>query len=149
MATVGRNEPCPCGSGKRYKDCHGALRDPDGMPASRMPPGSADHQQRMFAALDAQKAARLTEAATLYQSVLDGEPDNFDAMHMLGVIKFELGELQQAESLLLRAIAVNPGVAAAYTNLRLIRHDASPRSCAPVAVAASGCGRPIATSMCP
>ena len=23
-ATVGRNEPCPCGSGKKYKNCHGA-----------------------------------------------------------------------------------------------------------------------------
>ncbi|MCF0253048.1 MAG: SEC-C domain-containing protein, partial [Duodenibacillus sp.] len=23
---VGRNDPCPCGSGKRYKDCHGKLR---------------------------------------------------------------------------------------------------------------------------
>ena len=23
---VRRNDPCPCGSGKRYKDCHGALR---------------------------------------------------------------------------------------------------------------------------
>jgi len=22
---VGRNEPCPCGSGKKYKQCHGAL----------------------------------------------------------------------------------------------------------------------------
>jgi preprotein translocase subunit SecA len=22
---VGRNDPCPCGSGKRYKNCHGAL----------------------------------------------------------------------------------------------------------------------------
>jgi preprotein translocase subunit SecA len=21
---VGRNEPCPCGSGKKYKTCHGA-----------------------------------------------------------------------------------------------------------------------------
>ena len=20
---VGRNEPCPCGSGKKYKNCHG------------------------------------------------------------------------------------------------------------------------------
>jgi preprotein translocase subunit SecA len=24
MAKVGRNEPCPCGSGKKYKHCHGA-----------------------------------------------------------------------------------------------------------------------------
>ena len=26
IAPVGRNEPCPCGSGKKYKHCHGALR---------------------------------------------------------------------------------------------------------------------------
>ncbi|MFH6951619.1 SEC-C metal-binding domain-containing protein, partial [Pseudoalteromonas sp. XMcav1-K] len=24
-AKVGRNEPCPCGSGKKYKQCHGKL----------------------------------------------------------------------------------------------------------------------------
>jgi preprotein translocase subunit SecA len=23
VATVGRNDPCPCGSGKKYKKCHG------------------------------------------------------------------------------------------------------------------------------
>ena len=23
---VGRNDPCPCGSGKKYKKCHGAGR---------------------------------------------------------------------------------------------------------------------------
>ena len=22
---IGRNEPCPCGSGKKYKNCHGTL----------------------------------------------------------------------------------------------------------------------------
>jgi len=22
---VGRNDPCPCGSGKKYKKCHGAM----------------------------------------------------------------------------------------------------------------------------
>ncbi|HMF28383.1 MAG TPA: SEC-C metal-binding domain-containing protein, partial [Candidatus Cybelea sp.] len=25
MGKVGRNEPCPCGSGKKYKHCHGRL----------------------------------------------------------------------------------------------------------------------------
>ena len=25
MPRVGRNDPCPCGSGKKYKNCHGAL----------------------------------------------------------------------------------------------------------------------------
>lgn len=24
-ANVGRNDPCPCGSGKKYKNCHGVL----------------------------------------------------------------------------------------------------------------------------
>jgi preprotein translocase subunit SecA len=23
---VGRNDPCPCGSGKKFKNCHGALQ---------------------------------------------------------------------------------------------------------------------------
>jgi uncharacterized protein YecA (UPF0149 family) len=23
IPTVGRNDPCPCGSGKKYKQCHG------------------------------------------------------------------------------------------------------------------------------
>jgi preprotein translocase subunit SecA len=26
VAKVGRNEPCPCGSGKKYKHCHGQLQ---------------------------------------------------------------------------------------------------------------------------
>ena len=25
MIKVGRNDPCPCGSGKKYKQCHGKL----------------------------------------------------------------------------------------------------------------------------
>jgi preprotein translocase subunit SecA len=23
---VGRNDPCPCGSGKKFKNCHGAIK---------------------------------------------------------------------------------------------------------------------------
>jgi preprotein translocase subunit SecA len=26
-ANVGRNDPCPCGSGKKYKKCHGAANN--------------------------------------------------------------------------------------------------------------------------
>jgi preprotein translocase subunit SecA len=25
MPKVGRNDPCPCGSGKKFKQCHGKL----------------------------------------------------------------------------------------------------------------------------
>jgi preprotein translocase subunit SecA len=32
--TIGRNDPCPCGSGKKYKHCHGKLGSPlPGAPA--------------------------------------------------------------------------------------------------------------------
>ena len=27
-AKRGRNDPCTCGSGRKWKQCHGALRDP-------------------------------------------------------------------------------------------------------------------------
>ncbi|MGH9469826.1 MAG: SEC-C metal-binding domain-containing protein, partial [Terriglobia bacterium] len=32
---VGRNDPCPCGSGKKYKKCHGATA-----PAASAPPAA-------------------------------------------------------------------------------------------------------------
>jgi preprotein translocase subunit SecA len=27
---IGRNDPCPCGSGKKFKKCHGALLEEEG-----------------------------------------------------------------------------------------------------------------------
>ena len=27
MQKIGRNEPCPCGSGKKYKKCHYLIKD--------------------------------------------------------------------------------------------------------------------------
>jgi preprotein translocase subunit SecA len=32
---VGRNDPCPCGSGKKYKNCHGMQQGVPQAPASR------------------------------------------------------------------------------------------------------------------
>lgn len=34
MSDIGRNQPCPCGSGKKYKRCHGAPAAPRGAPGS-------------------------------------------------------------------------------------------------------------------
>jgi len=34
MPKVGRNDPCPCGSGKRYKDCHGKKDKKNKQPAA-------------------------------------------------------------------------------------------------------------------
>jgi preprotein translocase subunit SecA len=35
---IGRNDPCPCGSGKKYKKCHGAPNTPPA--AGQKPSGS-------------------------------------------------------------------------------------------------------------
>lgn len=40
MNTIGRNDPCPCGSGKKYKKCHGA--------AAILSPDSAYNRIRRF-----------------------------------------------------------------------------------------------------
>jgi hypothetical protein len=42
----GRNEPCPCGSGKKYKKCHGA--DEDGRAMIRIPLSASDVRAMMF-----------------------------------------------------------------------------------------------------
>ncbi len=38
---IGRNDPCPCGSGKKYKKCHGAASAGDGRGGAANPKGSA------------------------------------------------------------------------------------------------------------
>ena len=40
-APPARNAPCPCGSGKRYKDCHGALAPAAASPSAAAPPADA------------------------------------------------------------------------------------------------------------
>jgi len=75
-----RNAPCPCGSGKRYKDCHGALVAPSDRPARDIA-----MRQRMEAAAAAQRAGSYAEAIALYESVLATSPRTFGAVHMLGV----------------------------------------------------------------
>jgi len=37
---IGRNDPCPCGSGKKYKKCHGAGGAGTAGPAGAGPKGS-------------------------------------------------------------------------------------------------------------
>lgn len=40
MPAAGRNEPCPCGSGLKYKKCHGATARAGGAPEARPSPGA-------------------------------------------------------------------------------------------------------------
>lgn len=46
MSKIGRNRPCPCGSGQKYKRCHGALTAPSSPSSILPPPKSVDVAMR-------------------------------------------------------------------------------------------------------
>jgi glycosyltransferase involved in cell wall biosynthesis len=141
-APASRNSPCPCGSGRRYKDCHGAL----GGIAAPAPPAAAVAQRstyrapaaewaylddaarddlgaRMEHALALQTAGWADEAAREYGRVVALAPDTHDALHMLGVIELGRGNLDEAERLIAAALALRPPYPAIQHNLQLV-HDA-------------------------
>lgn len=91
-----RNDPCPCGSGRRYKQCHGALAEP---------PTPRDAGNALLGeALALQQARRLPEAVSRYEQALALLPDSADGWHMLGVIDFEQGRLSLAVERIMRAL---------------------------------------------
>ena len=62
---------------------------------------------------------RLDEAEALYRAVLATEAAHFGALHLTGLIHFQRGQPAAAAEWIGRAIAVNPGVSDAHSNLGL------------------------------
>ena len=57
------------------------------------------------------KAGRLTEAETLYQQVLEIEPEEPTAIHMLGLLAHQTGQHNLAIELIGRALELEPELA--------------------------------------
>jgi predicted O-linked N-acetylglucosamine transferase (SPINDLY family) len=72
---IARNAPCPCGSGKRYKDCHGTTR------SDRSGAATADALAEANAAF---AAGRAEDAERSLRGLLHTEPDNVPAWNLLG-----------------------------------------------------------------
>jgi Tfp pilus assembly protein PilF len=108
-----RNEPCPCGSGRRYKDCHGKLGAGE--------PGADALVRR---ALSAHREGRIDEAARAYADILSREPANAIATHYLGLIDWQRGDLARAEERMRASIAADPKVPDFHNNLGLLLRDA-------------------------
>jgi glycosyltransferase involved in cell wall biosynthesis len=98
MNAPARNQPCPCGSGKRYKDCHGALR------AAPVESERGAGTRLLHEALAHQQARRLDDAQKLYEQALALLPDAADGWHMLGVIALEHGNFAAAREHVVRAL---------------------------------------------
>jgi len=68
-------------------------------------------------AIQHHKAGRLRQAEQAYLQVADKHPNHADTIHMLGVIAHQKGNHAKAVDLIERAIALNGGNAAYYSNL--------------------------------
>ena len=62
------------------------------------------------------QAGRLTEAEPLYRDVLAAAPENFDALHLLGVLAHQQGRHTEAVALMGAALAQRPDEAVALAN---------------------------------
>lgn len=110
---VGRNEPCPCGSGKKYKQCHGALGE------SAPTPAAPDAGALARAGMTLHQQGDLAGAEARYQAALALEPGQPLALHYLGVIRYQQGALDAALPLLEAAVAAVPAEPEFHNNLGL------------------------------
>src|SRR4051812_47699135 len=67
-------------------------------------------------ALMQHRAGRLAAAEQLYRQILQTDPQQADAWHLLGVLAQQAGQPAVAVDYIGRAIALRPGAAAFYNN---------------------------------
>ena len=96
-------------------------------------------EQAMQIAIGHHVAGRLAEAEAIYRQVLARSPDHAQALHLLGALACQVGQLEAAIELIGRAIAIDP-LAARY---HLDRGEAYRRS-GRLEVAVAGFQRAIA-----
>ena len=75
---MSRNEPCACGSGKRFKHCHGAA-GPAVLAADPQPAQSQQAPSQIrLEALAAHRAGSLGRADELYRQALQENPADME-----------------------------------------------------------------------
>ncbi|AWJ88314.1 tetratricopeptide repeat protein [Azospirillum baldaniorum] len=67
------------------------------------------------------RAGRMGEAAGVYRAILDADPRQADALHLLGVLAGQTGRTEDALSLIAQAIALDPEAADYHDNLGSLR----------------------------
>lgn len=120
---VNRNAPCPCGSGKRYKQCHGAIASATTMVtiANRVDAPNADATASVLAqrGLAIHQRGDLDGAARAYREALAREREHPLALHYLGVVHHQLGRHAEALPMLERAASLVPREPEFHNNLGL------------------------------
>ena len=68
------------------------------------------------------REGRLDEAEKVYKSILKTRRDDFDALHLLGLLNHQRGKAGEAYRLIVSALKVNPRSADALSNMALVLH---------------------------
>ncbi|MHC4416478.1 MAG: sulfotransferase [Planctomycetota bacterium] len=104
---VSRNDPCPCGSGKKYKKCCMAKATSARAAAPALRPPKQPPGRMLETAEEHRRAGRLDEAQDLYRQVIEARPRTAPALFGLGRIRGRLGDLDEAIGLTRQAIAAD------------------------------------------
>lgn len=99
----GRNDPCPCGSGRKYKRCHGASE-----PVLARAPSTLELKAQ---ATRHRQAGRTGEALQLLRQAASCDPQDAQVAFELGNLLLENGRPDEALMWLERAAALRPSAA--------------------------------------
>jgi predicted O-linked N-acetylglucosamine transferase (SPINDLY family) len=69
------------------------------------------------------QAGSLEQAADKYRFILEHEPTNFDALHLLGVVCMQQQDIARAEELLCQSLELRPEEPRALYHLASLQHD--------------------------
>jgi len=99
MAKIGRNAPCPCGSGKKYKKCCLSAQ-PEKKASSvrkqRFIPVFTDLDQLSNSVVDLIEQNNLDEAEAVSRRLLTEYPDQIDGFNRLAMVYEARGEKRKA-----------------------------------------------------
>jgi len=118
LPSTPRNAPCPCGSGKRYKECHGALVPPT--------PAAAPQETDAAKAQAALNAGRPAEALAWLRRALDAEPASAELRRECARIAWMMGDVARASADCRAALELSRDDAAAWTLLGEILRSTDP-----------------------
>ena len=99
MVKIGRNTPCPCGSGKKYKKCCLLLQNgtiQPNSPPTKFTPVYTELDQLSNSVMDLIKEDKLDEAETVSKKLLSEYPDQIDGFERLGQVYEARGQKQAA-----------------------------------------------------
>ena len=74
-------------------------------------------QQAIDLGVQHHKAGRLPQAESIYKQILQSDPDQPAALHLLGVIAHQTGKNDTAVDLITQALALKPDLAEAHLSL--------------------------------